>query len=339
MAAKANELVLFPSWEVECEAWDNADGQNCRAICPLPHSQLDNILVSREEVERYDKISCRDRFEEIKHLLSTEEAWILTALLHITGGSMVNSSLWDMIRSQALMSYDPPNFAPIWTTFKLRQGQSALAGAMFQDAGDNGLQYVFQTPVKSIVERSNVVTVTTHAGREFRARRVVSTIPHNVLHTITFDPPLSPTRQEAITMGHINYMTKIHADGDGVTPSGRAHIVGFGKDERATFVPERNPEKAVDAFQKLHPMEVNKMIFHNWNTDPWSLGGPAWWPPEFMTKYQEELQSRHGRVFFASADWAHGWQAAIDGALEQGSQAALQVVKEIREMRGVMARF
>lgn len=194
---------------------------------------------------------------------------------------MVNSSLWDMIRSHALMSYDPVNFAPIWTTFKLRQGQSALAGAMFRDAVDNGLQYVFQTPVKSIVERSSVVTVTTQARRAFRARRVVSTIPLNVLHTINFDPPLSPTRQEAIRVGHVNYMTKIHADvegsglvswngmrypnllmfgyGDGVTPSGRAHIVGFGKDERATFVPEKNPEKAVDAFQKLHPMEVNRM--------------------------------------------------------------------------------
>lgn len=55
-----------------------------------------------------------------------------------------------------------------------------------------------------------------------------------------------------------------------------------------------------------------------------------------MTKYQEELQSRHGLVLFASADWAHGWRAAIDGALEQGSQAALQV---IREMKGVMARI
>ena len=58
-----------------------------------------------------------------------------------------------------------------------------------------------------------------------------------------------------------------------------------------------------------------------------------------MAKYQEELQSRHGLVFFASADWAHGWRAAIDGALEQGSQAALQVGKEIRKMRGVMARI
>ncbi|OJJ79604.1 uncharacterized protein ASPGLDRAFT_29654 [Aspergillus glaucus CBS 516.65] len=217
----------------------NAAGQNCRSICPLPHSQLGNILVSREEVERYDKIS--------------------SSAIH-------------------RRSLDP-----------------------------NG-------------------------------------------------PPSHHRRQH----GHVNYMTNIHADvegseltswngmgypnllmfgyGDRVTPSGRAHIVGFGKDERATFVP-KNPEKAVDAFQKLHPMEVNRMIFHNWNTDPWSLGGPAWWPPEFMAKYQEELQSRHGLVFFASADWAHGWRAAIDGALEQGSQAALQVGKEIRKMRGVMARI
>ena len=234
-------------------------------------------------MERYDKISCRDRFEEIKHLLTPEEAGILTALLlHISGGTMENSSLWDMIRSHALMSYNPDNFAPIWTTFKLRQGQSALAGAMFQDAVDNGLQYAFKTPIKSIIDEVNSVKVITAGGKQYRARRVVSTIPLNVLHTISFSPPLSPTRQQAISIGHVNHMTKIHADvkgsglaswngmrypnllmfgyGDGVTPNGNAHIVGFGKDERDVFVPERDPEKVIDAFQTLHPMEVEKMV-------------------------------------------------------------------------------
>ncbi|KAE8337208.1 hypothetical protein BDV24DRAFT_167486 [Aspergillus arachidicola] len=123
---------------ITVRAWNifvNVDGQNCRVICPLPHAQLGNILVDRLDVERYDRISYHDRFEEIKHLLTPEE-----------------------------------------------------------------------------------------------------------------------------------------------------------------------PEKAIDAFQKLHPMEVEKMVFHNWNTDPWSQGGPTWWPPEFMSKFQDELQSRHGHVFFASAD-------------------------------------
>lgn len=48
-----------------------------------------------------------------------------------------------------------------------------------------------------------------------------------------------------------------------------------------------------------------------------------------MSKYQDELQSRHGNVLFASADWAHGWRASIDGALEQGSLSAQTASKEV----------
>lgn len=204
-------------------------------------------------------------------------------ILHISGGTMENTSLWDMIRSQALMAHSVTNFGPIWTTFKLREGQSALASAIFQDAVDNGLQYSFQTAIRSIIDRSNSFSsVLSDSGREFRARRVVSTIPLNVLHSIHFEPPLSPTRQQAINIGHVNFMTKIHADvketglvswngmklsnllmfgyGDGVTPNGDAHIVGFGKDERDTFIPERDPEKAIEAFKHLHSMEIKKMV-------------------------------------------------------------------------------
>lgn len=50
-----------------------------------------------------------------------------------------------------------------------------------------------------------------------------------------------------------------------------------------------------------------------------------------MTKYQDELQKRHGNVFFASADWAHGWRAFIDGALEQGFLNALDVLHELHD--------
>ncbi|KAJ5097069.1 amine oxidase [Penicillium angulare] len=347
---------------IASRGWDifvNVDGENCRKICPLPHSQLGNILVDRKDVEKYDKISCRERFEEIKHLLTIEESGLLVALLlHISGGSMENSSLWDMVRSHALMTYNSENFGPIWTTFKLRQGQSELASRIFQDATDHGLHYSFQTPICSINDLSDgqaqIIEVKTNSGSIHRARRVVSTVPLNVLRTVEFNPPLSRKRQEALDIGHVNFMTKIHAEvegsglaswngmnysnllmfgyGDGVTENGNAHIVGFGKDERATYVPEHHPEKTIDAFEKLHPMKVKKMVFHNWITDPWSRGGPAWWTPEYMTKYQDELQSRHGNVLFASADWANGWRAAIDGALEQGFLAAHEVISETKRM-------
>ncbi|KAB8223813.1 hypothetical protein BDV33DRAFT_200178 [Aspergillus novoparasiticus] len=116
------------------------------------------------------------------------------------------------------MSYNP-DFAPIWTIFKLRQGQLALASAMFQDAVNNGLHHAFKTPIKPIIDEAHVVKTITAGGKQYQARRVVSTIPLNVLHTISFTPRLSPTRQQAISIGHVNYMTKIHADvkGSGLT--------------------------------------------------------------------------------------------------------------------------
>ena len=52
-----------------------------------------------------------------------------------------------------------------------------------------------------------------------------------------------------------------------------------------------------------------------------------------MTRYQEALQTRHGNVFFASADWARGWRGSIDGALEQGKLAAQMVAGEIRAFK------
>lgn len=270
-------------------AWDifvNVDGQNCRRICPLPHSQLDNIHMNRKEVEQLDKISCRERFEEVKHLLTAEEAGLLVALLlHISGGSMENSSLWDMVRSHALMSYSSANFGPIWTTYKLRDGQSELSRRIFNDALMHGLQYSFQTPVHSVHNSTGRVEVKSTMGRTYRARRVVCTIPLNVLRTVQFTPALSTKRQEALALGHVNFMTKIHAEvngsglaswngmrypnllmfgyGDGVTENDNAHIVGFGKDERGTYVPEREPQKTLDAFQKLHPMDVKKMVSCN----------------------------------------------------------------------------
>lgn len=77
--------------------------------------------------------------------------------------------------------------------------------------------------------------------------------------------------------------------------------------------------------------------FHNWASDPYSQGGPAWWRPGYMSKYQDELQSRHGNIFFASADWAHGWRASIDGALEQGVQSAHTATVELRELKKQVA--
>ncbi len=288
--AKPRKLSHEEAGKITQHAWDifiNVDGDLCRAICPLPHAQLDNIRVDRKDVERMDKRSCKDRLEQVQHLLTPEEKGILSAILvHMTGGTLENSSLWDAVRSQSLLVNSSLNFGDIWTTYKLREGQSALARRIFDEAQEFGMEYLFNTQITSISDSArNVygsVRVSTLDNHTFTARRVICTIPLNVLKTIAFSPPLSAKRQEAINIGHVNFMSKIHAAvegsgltswsgmrasgnllfgyGDGVTPAGDAHIVAFGADERANFTPEEEPEKVVAAFNELHPMQVKRTV-------------------------------------------------------------------------------
>ena len=154
---------------------------------------------------------------------------------------------------------------------------------MFDEATECGLEYAFKTHVELLQQTSNGLTsIRARGGRSFTGRKIICTAPLNLLKTLIFEPPLSPLRQEAVNTGHINFMTKIHAVvegggmaswngtsypgnllcayGDGVLPSGDTHLVAFGADQRAHFVPEEHPEKVVEAFQNFHPMNVKKLV-------------------------------------------------------------------------------
>ena len=58
------------------------------------------------------------------------------------------------------------------------------------------------------------------------------------------------------------------------------------------------------------------------------------WGPGSMSKYLQELQKPHGRVVFASADWANGWRGFVDGAIEQGVEAANRVLELLGKETG-----
>lgn len=290
--AEPRALSHEEAGKMQAKAWDtfvNVDGQYGRTLCPLPHAMLNNRIVEREMVVKWDQLSCHDRFEQIKHQLTAEEQGLLVSLLlHISGGNMKNSGLWDMIRSHALLMYSSDNFADVWLRYKLRDGQTELARRMFADAVDRGLEYSFTTPVKSILQGSSAdqpVILHTLQGETFKAKKVITSIPLNVLKDVKFVPSLSKLRQEAIQTGHVNKMTKIHADvsdtklerwngmrypgnllygyGDGKMPNGHVHVVAFGADEGTDFIPETQPEKTIEALNKLHPMNIERLVSLN----------------------------------------------------------------------------
>ncbi|KAM0713403.1 hypothetical protein Q7P37_010365 [Cladosporium fusiforme] len=351
----SRKLSLKEAGDMTARAWRvfiNIDGNDGRNICPLPYSTLGNLRVSSEEVKAVDQLSCRDRIEQIKDQLSPDELALIESLVpHCAGGYVEDVGFLEMLRAQALQGFSPETFEEVWTLYKIREGQSTLARRIFDDAVRLGLQYSFKSPITTIVDDDNVVTLTTAAGESHCAKRVVNTIPLGVLPTIRFDPPLSPLRQEAIKIGHLNHLTKIHAEvegdlrglrgctwpgdflyvyGDGFCAGGKTtRITSFAGDNRGILDPLKEPERLETALKRFHPMEIKKIVFHDWLSDPYSMAGPAWYSTGYLTKYLAELQKRHGNVLMANADWASGWRAFIEGAMEQGALAADTVLEEV----------
>lgn len=192
---------------------------------------------------------------------------------------------------------------------------------------------------------------------------MISTVPLNVLHAVSFDPPLPVGKQSAISIGHVNQCVKVHAEipakdlrswtgvtyphnklsyaiGDGTTPAGNTHIVAFGGQfnhmnpeesveetlgaVRGLFAPENNSGKSVD---------VERLVFHNWSRDEFAKGAWFFPPPGLLANHLEDMRARHGNVLFANSDWALGWRSFIDGAIEEGCRAAFEVRTELQAQR------
>ena len=51
-------------------------------------------------------------------------------------------------------------------------------------------------------------------------------------------------------------------------------------------------------------------------------------------KYLDALRKRQGSVVFANSDWAEGaWRSFIDGAIQEGTDAALTVKNELHGVK------
>lgn len=263
----------------------NVDGEFGRKIIPFPHNPHHNL-----DVARYDEISLADRLAEIAHELSPVERQTYEGFLTITsGGPLEESSFFEMLRWWALNNYDMKQFMELCLTFKLRRGQSALAKSLFDETLSTGkLTYAFNTAVKRVNDHRSFVEIQDRNGQSFRAGKAVCTVPLNVLNTISFTPALSTMKAEASKLGHVNHVSKVHVEcanselrtysaiayphnkltfifGDGTTPAGNSHLVSFGNSLPGTHLqPEENINDTISAFHTFAPMDVKRIVFHNW---------------------------------------------------------------------------
>jgi monoamine oxidase len=74
---------------------------------------------------------------------------------------------------------------------------------------------------------------------------------------------------------------------------------------------------------------IMSQVFHNWSKDEFAKGAWFFSPPQLLSTSLEALRARHGNVLFANSDWAVGWRSFIDGAIEEGTRAAMTVKEEL----------
>lgn len=259
----------------------NVDGAYGRKIMPQPH---ETFLVP--EARQFDSMSCQERISQIEgDLTPHERATVESFVLLCSCGKLENTSFLEFLHWWALCGHTYQGCLDMLITYKFRYGQSTFARKFFEEALETGrLSYCFNTPIATVEESTSTVTVTSRAGESFRASRLVCTIPLNVLSTISFNPPLSQGKQDAIRTGHVNQCVKVHAEitdkdmrswtgityphnkllyaiADGTTPSGNTHIVAFGADFNHIQA-EEDVGKTIGAVQALAPeiRDVQRLV-------------------------------------------------------------------------------
>lgn len=326
----------------------NVDGSFGRRIMSNPYES-----EYTPEANAFDKFSAADRILEIADELTPHERTALESFaLLCSGGTLANMSFLEFLHWWSLCGHTYEGCLNHLLKYKFKGGQSSFAIKFWEEAvSTNRLSYTFNCPVASVTDTGALVKVTSRQGKTYHATRLICTIPLNVLSTIKFEPQLLSARSAAAEVGHVNQCVKIHAEvkdkdlrswsgmksgnsellyafGDGTTPAGNTHIVAFGADE-VHLQPEEDVDRTAEALQAFVPMEIERMVFHNWSKDEFAKG--AWFFPtkDFISQYLNPLRAEQGLIHFASSDWALGWRSFIDGAIEEGTRAAAKVCKAV----------
>lgn len=227
---------------------------------------------------------------------------------------------------------------------RFAHGTTSLVQAILDDSE---VDLLLETRVTALHQSADRVTVVTD-GHELQAAAVVCTSPLNALGQITFDPPLSDVKREAIATGQPGrgyklWMVAKNVEGGFfcIGAPGPFHhlfsldesgdetlLVGFGEGA----APDITDPAGIEALlrQYIPEAELTGCDLHDWREDDLSRGTWLIQSPGFITRYERELRRPEGRVFLAGSDFSAHRPGYIDGAIESGVTVAKAVTDSLR---------
>lgn len=241
---------------------------------------------------------------------------------------------------------------------KFYGGSQTISDKMAEELGD---RVKLNKCVIRIKESEDHVILSCADGSQYKASFVISSLPPALLSRISFNPPLPALKNQAIQripMGSIiktvtfykrpfwrekalaGYFNSdegpVEEGYDDTKPDGsRPAIMGFILADRArnvTTLTKLERQKLVceqyakiyDAKEALEPILY---LEKDWLADEFAGGCyVGTFPPGVMTSYGRVLRMPFGRIHFAGTITASLWAGYMEGAVESGERAALEVL-------------
>lgn len=231
--------------------------------------------------------------------------------------------------------------------YRLKDGNDGLVNAI---AADTTADIRLNCPVTKVKHTRDGGTVTYGNDRQVQARKIVITLPVNLLHKLDVEPPLPegkllPSRQGTASRGVKAWIrvkgpikpffaysaqdkplsvirTEFIGDDDAV-------LVGFGADGTRIDI---NDIDQVQAAIKVwrDDLEVIEVAGHKWGEDPYAEETWLVQRPGQLTKYHAAQQASEGALHFASGDIANIWAGFFDGAIESGLRVSRHINQELK---------
>lgn len=298
-----------------------------------------------DELASEEGFTVQDKLDElnlpVEEYRANEAAWVGHFNAPLIDGAYASALRWTAATAGSWHLMHEAS-----AVFRLAAGTRALVSAIVSET-DADIRT--GTEVRRIEHDTDVARVHTAAGNVIHARRVVLTLPQNIIGDLDVSPPLSEKKLAASREKTASKGVKVWIRVRGpIEPffaySSAEHplsvvrtefigeedavLVSFGADAG------RISPDDIDGVRRAlrvwrDDLEVLDVTGHDWMSDPHS--GETWLMqrPHQLTRYLRDQQRSEGVLHFAGSDYANLWAGFIDGAMESGLRVSRHLTAEL----------
>ena len=288
-----------------------------------------------------------DRLNIVDHLAA--QGLSQAAIRLLTLGAFP-TSISPLMLSRVLATYDRENLAVI------EGGNDRLPAAIAVRLRG---PILLGSPVRAVTQFADRIEIAVERGEQMTtmsADALICTIPYSVLGQVEFEPALSPAKQQILAEIRYTKATKVAFklsarfwESEGLSgfaqldtgaeiwaprwfaDDGSGVLQFYQQGERASQLDAMDEparaQWAMGSIENVFPgagRYVQGSTSYSWQHDPWAGGAYGIPQPGDLFRWQENIASPEGRIYFAGEHTSE-YSAWIEGAVRSGHRAATEL--------------